>query len=275
MERTTWRNGLIGLGLFWFVACVAAQTVELEVRPGLTATAEFRNPQGTGMPVLILHGFLQTRDFPTVRRLAEALADEGHPVLTPTLSLGVPARSQSLKCEAIHLHTLEEDARELGLWVEWLAQRTGRSVTLIGHSAGGAVISRYLALSPSPAVREAILISIAAPTGHPPKAGEPESEQALGEYAMAYCDRYPTTAKAFHSYADWDGPRIIDAILASEVPVHLVLGGADSRISADWIALLRAKGADLHIIEGANHFFDDAREFELNDTILEILATGQ
>lgn len=265
-----WRATLMLLLPVWAQAAV----VEINSDAGIVATADFRNPDGDGDPVMILHGFLQTRDFPTVRRLAGFLADEGHPVLTPTLSLGVPRRSQSLKCEAIHTHTLEQDVQELAQWVDWLYRRTGRPVVLIGHSAGGHVITRYLAQHPDAPLKQVVLISIAPPVGRPPAAGEPQEQGELADYSLAYCSRYPTTRDAFHSYVDWGPSQMIAAMTGAKVPVKVLLGGADQRIKPAWKERLRAGGVVLATVLKAGHFFDGEYEFELNDRIETMLGDG-
>ena len=94
--------------------------------------------------VLLLHGFLQTRDFPTVATLARGLRDAGYPVLSPTLSLNIPNRSQSLACEAIHRHSLDDDIGEIARWVDWLKSHGHRSIVLIGHSFGSLQLLAYL-----------------------------------------------------------------------------------------------------------------------------------
>lgn len=267
-----WR-AILGLVLLLPILAQAA-VVELGVDANINATAELRNPDGDGDPVLILHGFLQTRDFPTVRRLAGFLADEGHPVLSPTLSLGVPRRSQSLKCEAVHTHTLDQDVQELGQWVAWLHRRTGRPVVLIGHSAGGHVITRYLARYPDAPLKQVILISIAPPAGAPPAAGEPRQEDELAEYSLAYCSRYPTTRSAFHSYADWGPSEMIAAMTGARVPVKVLIGGNDRRLKLPWLVQLQTGGVALVEVPGAGHFFDAEHEFELNDRIEKMLGDG-
>ncbi|RMG32314.1 MAG: alpha/beta fold hydrolase [Gammaproteobacteria bacterium] len=270
--RGQFERWLLGLVLLVLSMVATAETVTLEMGSGVPATAEFRNADGSGDPVLILHGFLQTRDFPTVRRLAEFLADEDHPVLTPTLSLGVPKRSQSLKCEAIHTHDLDQDVDELARWVDWLYQRMQKPVVLIGHSAGGHAITRYLARYPASRMKRVILISIAPPAGRTPAAGEPQGKGELADYALAYCRRYPTTRGAFHSYADWGAKQMIDAMAKAAVPVSVVIGGADERLEPDWRALLQKAGVTLLEVPGAGHFFDDEHEFELYDNIDTLLG---
>lgn len=103
--------------------CAAdSQMVEIEAGNGLRAVARFWKGDA-GKPVaMILHGFLQTRDFSTVRSLAESLADDDYTVLAPTLTLGLMRRAQSLPCEAIHTHGMDMDVDEIGRWSRWLAE---------------------------------------------------------------------------------------------------------------------------------------------------------
>ncbi|HHJ13087.1 MAG TPA: hypothetical protein ENJ79_01740, partial [Gammaproteobacteria bacterium] len=67
------------LTLLWlFAQPVSAEIVEQEMPGQLLASADYR-PGEDGKPLLLfVHAFLQTRDFPTSRRLAEALNEEGY-----------------------------------------------------------------------------------------------------------------------------------------------------------------------------------------------------
>ena len=95
--------------------------MSLELRSGLTAVSDYWPGEADLPAILILHGFLQTREFQTVRRLAEALSDEGYSVLLPSLTLGLDRRRQSVACEAIHTHSMQQDVDELRAWIDWLA----------------------------------------------------------------------------------------------------------------------------------------------------------
>ena len=109
---------------------------------------------------MILHGFLQTREFPTVRRLAESLADEGYSVLLPSLTLGLDRRRQSMACEAIHTHSMQQDVDELHAWIEWLNNRNSERPVIIGHSAGGVLITALLGRHRDLPLAGAVLISL-------------------------------------------------------------------------------------------------------------------
>src|SRR3569833_1002901 len=78
-----------------FSVAAHAAIVQQEMRPGIPANAEYLIGQRSKPAVLLLHGFLQTREFPTVATLARGLQDAGYAVLLPTLSLNIPNRMRS------------------------------------------------------------------------------------------------------------------------------------------------------------------------------------
>ena len=249
---------------------------------GVNATAQWLAGDEEQKVVLILHGFLQTRDFFTVRRLGDALNELGYNVLLPSLSLGIDNRQQSLACEAIHTHSLDQDVDEIGNWVDWLHQTTGKKITLIGHSAGSLELLAYLSGDPSPPVDQAILISlIAFAQGPIAKENEAERQRALEEsardgnelsnYRLAYCDRYTTTPGNYLSYMAWNGNKTLENLNNLAVVPTIVLGSEDRRLGDEWLPLLRQTGAEVVQIPGAGHFFDHEYEFDLMDGIVELL----
>ncbi|MGB0721174.1 MAG: alpha/beta hydrolase [Gammaproteobacteria bacterium] len=248
------------------------QTVEAPVAPGVVARAAYSGEghETGGNPVLILHGFLQTHDFFTVRRLHQSLADADYPVLSPTLSLGISGRAQSLGCEAVHLHTLDDDVAELHHWVQWLYGRQGRPVVLIGHSAGGLVITRYLEAYPDAPVARAILVSVSDLLGG--ERADARTEGDLEEFSLGFCQRYVSTREAYNSYSRWDARSMLDAMIGFRGPVAVILGSADDRIDVSWRNLLRESGIRVVNVEGADHFFDSAHEFDLLEAVEGLLA---
>jgi pimeloyl-ACP methyl ester carboxylesterase len=277
-------NRLLIALLTWVLgAGVAAESarIELEVQRGLIAEADFWPGEIDRPAVLILHGFLQTREFPTVRRLATVLADEGWSVLTPTLSLGVNRRVQSLPCEAIHTHSIEQDAAELEAWVRWLFQHTGQAPVLIGHSTGGVQVAALLHSRPQIPVAQAVMISLTYFGDSPDspdadrrlveaRQAEHARPAAIDSFALSFCRSYATTPARLLSYLNWDAATLKSALLAQDRPVTVIIGGDDQRIDRSWLAALEAGGVQLRSIAGADHFFDLAHEFELAD---EVIAT--
>jgi len=247
---------------------VLAEQVFLEVKPGISASANY-SPGEEGAPsVLILHGFLQTHGFSTVRRLHESLAESGYTVLSPNLSLGIDKRKQSLSCEAIHTHALEDDVAELAIWVDWLQKQHARPVVLVGHSAGGLMMTRYLSEHPQAPVSKQILISLSYLEGAP--VANPDGP--IAEYRLGFCEKYVSIPAAYESYVGWDAEAMLDAIKAARDRTAVILGSGDPRIKAEWRGLLAGSGINVINVEGANHFFDNAHEFDLLEAVEEILA---
>jgi pimeloyl-ACP methyl ester carboxylesterase len=268
--------------VFWTMPASAA-IVELKLASGMPVAADYRPGKGDKPALLLLHGFLQTRDFPTVSRLANSLADAGYTTLSPTLSLGIPNRKQSLGCEAIHNHSLSGDVAELGSWVDWLSARGHRNILIIGHSFGSVQALQYATANPNPAVREIIALSLVdtrdlvnnpnAAMIKDAKARLKRGDNGLYAPSFTFCKRYPTTPKAYLSYADWDRSRILDTLGHSKVAVHIIMGSKDDRMGPDWPDRLRRRSGSVTVIEGANHFFDDQYEFDLLDALLTELKT--
>lgn len=258
--------------------------MELLVEPGRTAAADYWPGAAEKPALLILHGFLQTRDFPTVRRLAEALADEGYNVLTPTLTLGVSRRLQSMACEAVHTHSMEQDVAELSMWARWLRERAGKRPVLVGHSTGSVQLAALLEAHPELPVERAILVSL---TDFDDVDGVASAAQlraraesdlaavgndALRDYALSYCRRYVTTPGNLLSYLSWDGERLHNALVTANAAVTVVYGDRDERIDRDWLDMLQDGGVEIRPVAGADHFFDLEHEFDLLDEVVAVIS---
>ncbi|MDP3420462.1 MAG: DUF1749 domain-containing protein, partial [Thiobacillus sp.] len=74
----------------------AGGDVEARLTSGMVVGASYHPGRKQLPAVLILHGFLQTREFRTVATMGNSLHDAGYTVLLPTLSLNIPNRRQSL-----------------------------------------------------------------------------------------------------------------------------------------------------------------------------------
>lgn len=268
--------------LLWILPAWAhAAIAQLEVRPGMSASADYLAGQRDKPAVLLLHGFLQTREFPTVAALARGLRDAGYPVLSPTLSLGIPNRKQSLACEAVHPHSLDDDVAEISRWVGWLKSHGHRSIVLIGHSFGSMQLLAYLSARPDPAVKAFIGASLVeAQIGESPRApliaqleNQAQSRpRALVDHPLSFCRKYRSTAKAMLSYVRWDQPRTLTALKRSPVSVRLIMGNADEMLGRGWIKALKHMQVPMVIVPGANHFMDGEHEFDLLDHTLTFLS---
>jgi dienelactone hydrolase len=283
--RRAWPLAALLAAFFLPVHSSFADTVQLKLDTGVIATADFRPGKPSRPAILLLHGFLQTRNVLPISPLANTLADIGYTVLVPTLSLGINQRAQSLDCEAPHLHTKEGDVAEIGHWTDWLARKGYKSIVLVGHSSGSLEILQYVSRNPNTAVKTAILTSII------PLRSVPEDVQKalasvkqgnaggkLERYTLGYCKgNYVAPAADYLTYAVSDAGNTLDQFSKTRIPVEVILGGADKAFGSTWPQKIRARNVSVTVIDGATHFFDGMQEFDLSDkveSILEKLPAG-
>ena len=254
---------------------------KLEMRPGIPASAEYLTGQPDKPAVLLLHGFLQTRTFPTVATLARGLNDAGYSVLSPTLSLGIPNREKSLACEAVHTHGLDDDVAEIARWVTWLKSRGHRSIVLLGHSFGSMQLLAYLAARPDPAVKAYIGTSLVeaqvGDTARGPLIARLERQvqrrdRTLVNQPLSFCRNYLSAPEALLSYVRWDAARTLTALKQAPVGTRLIMGSADAMLGRNWIRSLEDLQTPMVVVQGANHFMDGEHEFDLLEHSLEFLA---
>lgn len=265
-----------------FPAAAHAELVQQLMRRGIPANAEYLSGERNKPAVLLLHGFLQTREFSTVTTLARGLHDEGYTVLSPTLSLNIPGRKQSLACEAIHKHSLDDDVAEIGRWVRWLKSRGHHTVVLIGHSYGSMQLLAYLSAKPDAAVKGYIGTSlIEAQIGSADRASliaqlenrVATRQRALVNQPLSFCRKYPSTPEGLLSYVRWDQARVLASLKQSPVGVQLIMGDSDELMGGGWLKALQHVRTPMVIVKGANHFMDGAHEFDLLEHALTYLET--
>jgi pimeloyl-ACP methyl ester carboxylesterase len=269
----------IFLSLFFLSASVMAESVELVLPNKLTARADFRKGDPGKLTVLLLHGFLQTYEFPTIHRLIDGLSGAGYSVLAPTLTLGVTHRRQSMACEAIHTHTMGEGAKELAVWVDWLKARKPSSIVLVGHSFGSVETLAYLSEHPDPLVKK--LIGVSAVEGRLKVDGSmrdrviketrmlvKEKDKHLITQQFSFCKKYRATPVSMLSYLEWTPQRIIAEAGRLQIPSTFIMGSRDDRLGPSWIDQLQKTKSKVRVIEGANHFMDGDFEFDLLDNVL-------
>lgn len=265
-----------------FPAAAHAELVQQLMRRGIPANAEYLSGERNKPAVLLLHGFLQTREFSTVTTLARGLHDEGYTVLSPTLSLNIPGRKQSLACEAIHKHSLDDDVAEIGRWVRWLKSRGHPTIVLIGHSYGSMQLLAYLSARPDAAVKGYLGTSlIEAQVGSVDRASliaqlenrVATRQRALVNQPLSFCRKYPSTPEGLLSYVRWDQARVLASLKQSPVGVQLIMGDSDELMGGGWLKALQHVQTPMVIVKGANHFMDGAHEFDLLEHALTYLET--
>ncbi len=257
-----------------------AVVVDLVMRPGISASAEYLIGERSKPAVLVLHGFLQTREFHTVATLANSLRDAGYTVLAPTLSLNIPNRTQTLACEAIHRHSMEGDVAEIARWVNWLNSRGHHNIVLFGHSFGSLQLLAYLNAQPDAAVKAYIGTSLIetriAPISRSALIAQltdrtQRRQRALVTQAVSFCKKYTAPPEDLLTYVLWDQPRTLMAVKQSPVPMQLIMGDADKMLGHNWIKALQHIQAPMVLVHGANHFMDAEHEFDLLEHTLDFL----
>ncbi len=256
-----------------------AVTVEIQSAPQVVATADFR-PGKAGKPaILVLHGFLQTRDFGVVRSIADTFSDEGYTVLSPNLSLGIPHRKSSLDCEALHLHDMGGDIGEIQQWVQWLRGRGHTRIFGVGHSFGA---TQLVAWREKYREKDFGLIGVSMigsapftlrpksyPSMSPTNVKQPDS--SLVHAPLSFCETYSAPANKYASYHQWNENRTLAALKRFGTRTDVILGSEDKFAPSNWENQLAKTGARIHKIRGANHFMGGTQEFDMLDTILGIL----
>ncbi|MEW5786214.1 MAG: alpha/beta fold hydrolase [Pseudomonadota bacterium] len=238
------------------------------------ARAEYRAGSPDKPAVLLLHGFLQTHEFPVIHRLTESLNSAGHTVLAPTLTLGIPLRKRSLACEALHTHSQADAIAELDAWLGWLKGKGVRSVVLLGHSFGSMQSLAYAATRPNPMVKGLIGISIIEGrlSGGRMPAKTLADDQGFVTQPFSFCKKYRAPQASLASYLAWSPERVLREVGRLRVPATFIMGGKDERLGPDWIGQLQRTRATVRIIAGADHFMDGEYEFDLLDMVLEELG---
>lgn len=278
------RTFLFCLLISVFPAAAHAELVQQLMRPGIPASADYRVGERSKPAVLVLHGFLQTREFSTVATLARGLHDAGYTVLSPTLSLNIPGRTQSLACEAVHKHSLNDDLAEIGRWIHWLKSRGHPTIVLVGHSFGSLELLAYLSAKPDAAVKGYIgasLIEVQIGPGNRAtlitqlEERVRSKQRALVNQTLSFCTKYPSTPEGLLSYVRWDQARVLASLKQSPVGVRLIMGDADARLGGGWLKALQHVKTPMTVVKGANHFMDGTHEFDLLEHTLNYLETIQ
>ncbi len=280
------RTGMVlaVLALLGASAAAYGETLRLRAPDGLFLNAELHRGDPARPAIVVLHGFLQTREFLTTQSIISGLSALGHTVIAPNLSLGISDRRQSMQCQAPHTHRFDDDLREVDFWVRWLREQGHSRVILVGHSWGSQHAVGYAeayAQAPIVAVIAISLVRTEQPEAvRARQAGRAGTRAArrdvsLQSYALSFCKAYMATPESYLSYARWDDTRVIESLTRLQqrrLPVYAVVGSRDKRIDDGWVQVLRRHTVQTTVIDGANHFFSSIHEFELNDRLEALIA---
>jgi len=262
----------------------AAESLEIKLPTGITVLAEYHSGLPSMPAVLLLHGFQQIHQSEPMNSLASNLASKGYTVLSPTISLGVNKRRQSMACEAVHTYTYKEEVAEIAYWMNWLSNKGYKTIIPAGFSSTGNLgLLIYNAQGSHPAIKKIILVS-PNPTFFDlaerqkirtaKNTKQAASSRKLGAFTLGYCkNNYFSTSASYQSYSQYDDTKFLELIRQSPVPLELILGSSDTVLPASWLTQLKAlkSPARTTIIDQANHFFADTAEFDLTEVVENIL----
>lgn len=260
----------------------AGSVVEARLPDGKIVSASFLAGKKDKPALLVLHGFLQTRDFPTVLSIVDAASTAGYASLAPSLSLGISRRTKSLPCEAVHMHSLPGDADEVAFWVRWLEKKGYARVILVGHSYGNLQLLAYLGGNPSPAVKQLLMISLTdverkqsarqrADVAARLRNRLARGSRALVEAEIGHCKKYVSPPASLLTYMSISRDSILGSLARSPVPAEVIMGSKDDRMGPDWVDKLVSRGLVVRVIPGASHFFDNQYEFDLQEAVVQAL----
>lgn len=279
----------LSLGFVLFIQFTLNTQADTVMQPinklNIQAEAHYASGEANKPAILILHGFLTTNKFHTIVSMANALHNEGYSVLSPTLTLNIDNRKNSVKCNTVHTHTLENDIKEIHHWVNWLEKKGHKKIILVGHSNGSLELLEYLKQYSNPHIQKAIFTSIFYMAGEELGLKTSEIEFAkslinqpnmqLHKFSFLFCkNNYLATPKSYLSYLKLTRAYVLDALKTLKIPHYSIMGGADKRylaVGKKWIDDLKKTGTNLVTIDGANHFFSNEHEFDLQDKIISIV----
>lgn len=227
--------------------------------------------------VLMVHGTKGHSGMPIIRKAADRFKAHGWSSLAVTLSLGRPERTGFMPCDGVHDHRHADAVAEIGVWIDWLADRGAGPVVLLGHSRGGNQAAWYAAERAGSAVDATVLLAPMtwdperAATGYkerfstplPPllaEAREKRPEAVMQAPGFLHCDG-PTrvTARAFTSYYGDDRRKDTPTLLPKiEVPTLVLVGEADQRVpdlAGRVQGLPETESRETRVLKGTGHRF--------------------
>lgn len=270
---------MLGLG----IAGVAhGQMVESTTARHISIVADYHEGNPAQPALILLHGFLQTGRSQPMASLAANLASKGYTTLSPTMSLGINHRTQSMPCESVHTHIMDDELAEIAHWADWLYKKGHRNIVMLGFSSTGNIGVMLYAASKPQHIGKFILVSLNPLFTDPADAAKFRSAQKSSAMPMpvmsslGYCKKnFAATAKTYFSYSQYNERKLLGMIAQSPAPLTIILGNNDAILPANWISKISAlkSSSEIRQIAEANHFFDGTAEFDLAEEIEKLLKS--
>jgi len=259
-----------------------AEEIKLK-QNGLTLNANLRLSPGkqfTDGVILITHGGLAHYGMSTIANLQQLFSEAGYNTLAINLSLGLDDRHGMYDCRKPHRHRQGDAITELDTWMAWLKKRGATTVTLLGHSRGGAQTALYVMERNPSQVNAVVLLAPATADnggkGYQERYGQPLGSTLSHARALAkagkgntliqhinimYCRDTSASAESFLSYygsdpkldTPWLLPRIDKPVLVVVAGSDEVVVGLDKKIRP----LIGHGKLEMVVVEGSNHTFQD------------------
>ncbi len=290
---------LFSFALFMALA-LPVQAEEVKIKhQGLILNANLNITAGKKLSdgiILMLHGTLAHKDMEIMRALQDLLLERGLSNLAFNQSYAQNDRHGMNDCAGPHRHRVAEEFKEIATWVAWLKKKGAGAITVLGHSRGGNQMARYVAASPDPVVKRAVLV---APGAHEvgsqsrsyinrykkdlgPLLAKAKAlvktgsgDTLMNDVDFVYCPKTKVAAATFVDYyepnPDLDTSTVVDR---AKVPV-LVVAAANDRVSPKIAGKMKSHTSPnvrLVVIEEAGHFFRDLVADELADIIQEYIG---
>jgi len=243
--------------------------------------------------MLITHGALAHRDMEFIVYLRKLFKEQGYNTLAINLSLGVSNRHGMYDCKITQRHRNDDAVEEIDLWVQWLHQQGVSSITLLGHSRGGAQTALYAAERDSDLIKAVVLLAPAThentnatayqlrykqemlPLLHKSKklVSDGRGNTVLEHIGLMSCGDTSVRAETFVSYYGQD-QRLDTPYLIPKIkkPLLIVVAGSDEVVVAldkKVAPLADGERVQVIVIDGADHFF---RDLNTDDAAEEIDA---
>jgi len=275
---------LIMLLSLLLATCTQAKEVTIKYKK-LTLNAELELAEGKTFKdgvILITHGSLAHRDMQTLTYLRELLSELELSTLSINLSLGLDNRHGMYDCNTPHHHIFDDALDEIDQWVSWLKSKGTTSITLLGHSKGGAQTALYALERDSKVIKSVILMAPATKTKGGSKKLHIQIQRAklvksfgnldieLKGMPIMHCKKATASVKSFLSYNVFtprqDTPTILPEL---KKPTLVLIGGKDTVVvglEKKVAPLVDNKKIFMKVVETSGHFFrslnmDEAVEY--------------
>lgn len=280
--------GVFMLGCLAHAEEVSLSYKQLTMNANLILAADKHLADGV---ILITHGGLAHYASDTIAYLQQLFKARGYNTLAINLSLGLDNRHGMYDCKTTHRHLNADSADEIGAWLDWLHKQGVKSVTLLGHSRGGAQTALFAAERDNTLVKAVVLMAPATSENNDALeyqkrfhmallpmletaqklAREGRGSTVIDSVGLLSCANTTATAASFVSYykpsISLDTPQLIPKFTK---PSLIIVAGSDEVVvglGKKVTPLVDGVRVQMKVIEGAGHYFQDIYSDDAVDAI--------